>query len=395
MLLYIIFLLIFFLILILLFKTRSPFWKYQPVYHLYNPYNIFHWNPFIVNKDPIDEDKYFNKNIKCIDCNILSNHEKIYITNLIQNHFLKEKDIHYKPSQDELFASFQSHNKKCFISLFYDNEKIIEEKKMHYSQDKKLVGVISSRPVYIDFFKKHNGNIKVYYVDHLCVHNNYRNQKIAPQLIQSHERCRRKIIPSYRISLFRRDISLSNIMPFTSFNCHVFETNYWNYPIKTIPSLQIVLITNNNIHILYDFLKENKSLFECVITPDISHVLYLIKNNYVHIYVGIINNKTIGCYFFRNSFTLFKNRIAFECFGSIFSPNYDINDNINALEHASFDCAKNTKCGTMLYDNISHNKAYIDYIKKKYSESYNYPCAYYFYNFIIHPKPSNEIFIFH
>lgn len=394
MLYYIIFI-IFLILILLLLNTRSPFWKYQPVYHLYNPFNTFHWNPFIVNKDPIEKNKYFNKDINCLDCNKLKNYEKIFITNLIQNHFLKEKDIHYKPSIEELFSSFQSHNKKSFISLYYDNEKIVDEQKQHYSEDTKLVGIISSRPIHIDFFKKYKGNIKVYYVDHLCVHNKYRNKKIAPQLIQTHERLRRELVPSYRISLFRRDISLSNIMPFTSFNCHVFETNFWTYPIKNKQSLNIVLITNNNIHILYDFLKENKSLFECVITPDVSHMLYLIKNKFVYLYVGIIDNKTIGSYFFKNSFTYFKNRIAFECFGSIFSDKYNINDNINALELASFDCAKNTKCGHMLYDNISHNKAYIDFLQKKYIESYNYPCAYYFYNFIIHPKPSNEIFIFH
>lgn len=394
MLLYI-FLILIIIIIFLLFQTRSPFWKYQPVYHIYNPINYFHWKPFIVNKNPIEINKYFNKNISCLDISKLSENTKIYITNLVQNHFLKEKNVHYSPTNQEIFNTFESHNKNSYISLYYDKEKLIETKNQNYCEDDKLVGIITSRPLYVDFFKNKTGNIKMYYVDFLCVHEQYRNQKIAPQLIQSHERLRREKVPSIRISFFRRDIKLSNIMPFVHFKCHVFKTNYWTTPVKTKINLNIVTISENNIHLLYDFLKENKSLFECVITPHITHVLHLIKTKTIHIFMGVIGDNIIGSYFFKNSFTYFDKRIAYECFGSIFSEKFNINDNLCALEHSSFECAKNTKCGTILYDNISHNTSYIKYIQKKYDESYNYPCAYYFYNFIIHPKPPEKIFIFH
>ena len=98
-------------ILLFLYKTKSPFWKYQPVYHLYNPYNYFHFTPHIINEEPIEKNKYFNKDIKCIDSTNLSNNEGRLMANLIQNHFLNDKNVHYNPDLNELFTSFKGHNK--------------------------------------------------------------------------------------------------------------------------------------------------------------------------------------------------------------------------------------------------------------------------------------------
>ena len=119
------------IIFVLLYKTKSPFWKYQPVYHLYNPFNYFHMYPHIINEEPIEPNKYFNKEITCVDVTNLSNNEKQLMTNLIQNHFLNDKKVHFNPNINELFVYFKSHNKSSYISLHYTNEKFIEEKKQN------------------------------------------------------------------------------------------------------------------------------------------------------------------------------------------------------------------------------------------------------------------------
>jgi len=378
----------------LLYKTKSPFWKYQPVYHLYNPYNYFHFTPHIINEEPIEKNKYFNKDIKCIDYNNISNNEKSIMINLIQGHFLNEKNVHYNPSREELFTSFEGHNQGSYISLHYTNEKFIEEKKQNIGEDKRLIGCISSRPLEIHFFKKHNGSLNVYYVDHLCVDSKHRNKKIAPQLIQSHERYRRFLRPKAKVSLFRRDVSLSNIMPFTIFKCHVFDCSQW-YIHETSSNMQIEEINEKNFAIFFDFFTKHKTDFECVITPSITHISELIKNNLLHIYIASANSELIGIYFFRNSSTYFYKQLAGECFASIHNKKTHKNDFISGFHNSSYKCMKKYNYRHMLYDDISHNKAYIEYLIKSQSAHYSYQCGYYFYNFLIHPKPSSEVFMFH
>jgi hypothetical protein len=381
-------------ILLFLYKTKSPFWKYQPVYHLYNPYNYFHFIPRIINEEPIEKNKYYNKDIKCIDTNNLSNNEKQLMTNLIQNHFLNDKKVHYNPNLNEIFTYFNSHNKSSYVSLHYTNEKFIEEKKQIIGEDEKLIGCISSRPLEINFFKKHNGSLNIYYVDHLCVDSKYRNQKIAPQLIQSHERYRRLLKPKMRISLFRRDISLSNIMPFTIFNCYVFDCSQW-YIQEMQDNLYIEEINSANFSLFYNYFQQQKENFECIITPSISHISELIKDKMIHIYVAQVNNELLGIYFFRNSSTYFYNQKAGECFGSIHNKKFNKKDFIAGFQNSTYKCLKKYNYYHMLYDDISHNKAYIDHLIRNQNAHYNYKCGYYFYNYLIHPKPSHEVFMFH
>lgn len=382
------------IIFVLLYKTKSPFWKYQPVYHLYNPFNYFHMYPHIINEEPIEPNKYFNKEITCVDVTNLSNNEKQLMTNLIQNHFLNDKKVHFNPNINELFVYFKSHNKSSYISLHYTNEKFIEEKKQNIGEDKKLIGCISSRPLEINFFKKHNGSLNIYYVDHLCVDSKYRNQKIAPQLIQSHERYRRFLKPKMKVSLFRRDISLSNIMPFTIFNCHVFDCSNWHIQ-EIVTNLSIEEINVSNFELFYGYFQKHKEDFECIITPSISHITELIKQNMVHIYVAQVNNELLGIYFFRNSTTYFYGEKAGECFASIHNKQYNKKDFITGFQNATYKCLKKYAYNHMLYDDISHNKAYIDHLIKNQNAHYHYKCGYYFYNFLIHPKPSHEVFMFH
>ena len=378
-------------ILLFLYKTKSPFWKYQPVYHLYNPYNYFHFTPHIINEEPIEKNKYFNKDIKCIDSTNLSNNEGRLMANLIQNHFLNDKNVHYNPDLNELFTSFKGHNKNSYVSLHYTNEKFIEEKKQNIGEDKKLIGCISSRPLEINFFKKHNGSLNIYYVDHLCVDSKYRNQKIAPQLIQSHEHHRRLIKPNMKISLFRRDISLSNI---TIFNCYVFDCSQW-YIQEMQNNLHIEEISSSNFSLFYNYFQQHKENFECIITPSITHITELINKNMVHIYVAQVNNELLGIYFFRNSSTYFYNQKAGECFGSIHNKKFNKKDFITGFQNSTYKCLKKYNYYHMLYDDISHNKAYIDHLITNQKSHYNYQCGYYFYNFLIHPKPSYEVFMFH
>ena len=136
MLLYI-FLILIIIIIFLLFQTRSPFWKYQPVYHIYNPINYFHWKPFIVNKDPIEINKYFNENIKCLDISKLSENTKTYITNLVQNHFLKDC-LNFKRKLDKSYISIKNFDvSNKYIKYLEDLKKFTKIDTKYFLNKKK------------------------------------------------------------------------------------------------------------------------------------------------------------------------------------------------------------------------------------------------------------------
>lgn len=382
-------------ILVVLYRTKSPFWKLQPVYHMYNPFNYIHGTPHVIRPDPVEINRYFNRTISCTTHDKLDENTKTQFLSLIQQHFLNTKEVYYSPTPEELFSYFECHNAPSYISLFMKDEKLVEEKKANVILDTLLVGAISSRPLAIEFTNKEIGKLPIYYVDHLCVHSKFRNQNIAPQLIQTHERLRRIATPNIRISLFRRDVTLSSIMPFTIFDCHVFETKMWLYPPLAPGFFKLTQIDEGNIHLLYESMQLLKSSFDCIIHPDISHVLHLIRLKIVHIYVAQVKNDVLGIYFFRNSSTYFNNGKAGECFGSMLNKKYNIKDSIVGFQYASFECAKSYTYRNMLYDDTSDNKAYIDHLLTLQKETYSFKCAYYFYNFLIHTKSSSKVFIFH
>ena len=81
---------------------------------------------------------------------------------------------------------FIGHNDKSFLTFCYDKTKCVENQKVVIK--KECIGVISGRPLYciVD-----NRKIMAYYVDHLCVHPDFRKTGVAPRLIQTHEYAQR------------------------------------------------------------------------------------------------------------------------------------------------------------------------------------------------------------
>ena len=100
-----------------------------------------------------------------------------------------------------------------------------------------------------------------------------------------------------KVSLFRRDVSLSNIMPFTIFDCYVFDCSNW-YIQEMQNNLHIEEITSSNFALFYNYFQEHKANFDCIITPSISHITELINKNLIHIYVAQIDNESIRYIFF-------------------------------------------------------------------------------------------------
>jgi GNAT superfamily N-acetyltransferase len=239
--------------------------------------------------------------------------------NFIKKNYLQNKKNKFNPNKDNIIPYFKSHNNKCFFTFYSLDEQLIESKTNSVITDKKIVGVITGRPLNV---KINNGNkdaiFNVYYVDYLCVDKEYRKKGIAPEIIQTHEYNQRHLNKTISISLFKREGEITGIVPLTIYSTYGFHVTKWNKPSELHSIYSIIEITSENIHFLVDFLKVNYCQFDIVINPEFSNIIETIKSNNIFIYVIIYQDNIISSYFFRKSCTLIDDDLeVLTCFASI------------------------------------------------------------------------------
>jgi hypothetical protein len=383
-LIYVIFIII--LIYILCFcyiKLKYHFWSIQPVFHYYNIAYLIHPVGIITREMPI-VNKYFNlSNIQTIQYSQLNGVEKQKIINFIKTHFLRTNETNYLPT-DTSFSSHFEHNKfDSYISVYYDNQMLFMNNES--INNKQLIATMTSRPLYVTIRSK---TIPVYYVDYLCVHSFYRKKNIAPQMIQTHEWHQRHNNKDIVVSLFKREGQLNGIVPLTVFTTYAYK-KITAYKINN-PTLSIILINEQSLHLLMDFIKLHSKHFDCMITPHLSNLLHLIRNKIIYIYVLKSNDVFLSCYFFRNTYTTYFNKPSMECFASISNCPY------NELFYQGFTLAYYAysnvlKCKIILIENTSDNHKIINLIDKK--EFAQCPTAYFLYNYATYPVESSKCLI--
>ena len=167
---YIFYLLISLLIILYIWiKLRFQFWSRQPVFHIYN---IYYWLFYqgIIQKELPEKNKFYTYNYKKTTDYTPSKALTEFII-----HFLNRKDIVYIPTIKTMTSLFKQSIQPLLTTYYKNNQ---------------LIGCITARQLTISL--NQTINIPCYYIDFLCVHKDYRNQNIAPTLIQTHEYNQRK-----------------------------------------------------------------------------------------------------------------------------------------------------------------------------------------------------------
>ena len=161
-------------------RIKLGFWASQPVFHVYNlKYMI--WPPGIINHDLPEKNKYTNfKNIETILYTKLSDIKINKFINLVKIHYLQNNDNIFSPKKKNILPYFNGHNTKSFFSFYNEDIIMSDSKKGTMIEDKKVVAVITSRPIHIEINKLISSDAKLdaYYVDYLCVDKNYRKKCI-------------------------------------------------------------------------------------------------------------------------------------------------------------------------------------------------------------------------
>ena len=395
----IIFFLIIFIIIILLtaiIKIKFKFWAIQPVFHIYDlRYMIF--PPGIINHDFPIENKYCNfKNIETITYKNLSDLKKDKIVNFIKLNYLQNNDNVFIPKKQNFFPYFISHENVPLFSFYTETTNMTDLKEGIIIEDKKIIGIMTTRPINISINVHHDTNAKftAYYVDYLCVDKMYRNKGIAPQIIQTHHYNQRRINTQVHVSIFKREGSLTGIVPLCVYSTYGFSVDKWGKPKEIDAIYKLLEITEQNVHLLIDFIKINSLHFDITIITSIPNLLELIKSKNIYIYVIFSDNQVKSTYFYRKTCTFIKkNMEILTCFASINACD-DLNIFIQGFRCSFWETANKNYFGFAAVENISHNHLIINYLTIKNHPVIISPTAYFFYNFAYHTfKPEKVLFI--
>ena len=297
----------------LFLRIKFPFWSIQPVFHIYD---LQHWifTKKIINPELPSANKY----VKLLDIETYPykkapNDITVKSSAFIKEHFLRNKYAQYNPSYDDIF-NYLDTSTPSFISI-YSKPKVIFDAESGIL-DRDILGVITSRPLFITF-KNIKETLNVNYVDNLCVHKANRKQGIAPRLIQTHHYHIRHLNKNTKVCLFKREGEMTAIVPLTTYETVTYEIE--NFPRLKLEyaSVKILRITNNNISLFKDFIKNYASKFECVINMELMTIIKLLKEENIIIYSLIENHEVYAIYIFRNTPSTVYDQKGIECIATI------------------------------------------------------------------------------
>ena len=381
------------LVIISYVKIKYGFWVSQPVFHIYDiGYMIY--PPGIINHELPETNKYTNfKNIETFVESEMSVIKLDKVVNFVKLNYLQNKDNIFDPKKENIVPYFKGHNTKSFVSFYNEDIILTDSKNGTMVDDQKIIGIMTSRPIHISITGGNDSIFDAYYVDYLCVDKSYRKKGIAPQIIQTHHYNQSHINKNIQVSLFKREEELTGIVPLCVYSTYGFSVNRWTKPQQLLQMYSILEVNSQNMHLLIDFIKINKSVFDIIINTEISNIIELIKTKNIYIFVIMIDNSIICAYFFRKSCVLIeKDKEVLSCFASINNGNNDIF--IQGFKICFWKIADENNFGFSAVENISHNNIIIDNLITKTKPMIVSPTAYFFYNFAYNSfKPERTLII--
>ena len=260
------------IITILYFRYKNQFWRIQPVFHIFD-LSYYFCKPYVILEELPKTNKFCNfQNIETKTK--LTSDDTVQFTKIIQDYFIQNKylpDNKFLPKSENILPYFSPVDQKNpnFFSFYKESHMTNDLTTGKVTESSKIIAVMTSRPITVSL----NSNIEpliVYYVDYLCVDPNYRKKGIAPQMIQTHEFKQRHENHNIKISLFKREGTLTGIVPLTVYKTSSFDMQKWLEPALLLPIVSLLECTKTNFHFILDYLKEHQQnkTFELIEEPE-------------------------------------------------------------------------------------------------------------------------------
>lgn len=377
------------LIIFVYIKLKYRFWSIQPVYHTYD---IFYWfckKSRIIHKDFPKINRYVNIiDIQTKQPNSLSHSEKQIITKFIKKYYLQTNVFNYMPKEVNVFPYLENSNHPGFISLLHRPTYKMEKNTAKIASE--YTGLITSRVLLVTLNK--NPSFPTYYIDHLSIDPGYKNKETIPKLLQTHIYNTRHKNHTIQTGLLKHYKKPSIVKALTSFNIVGFDIH--KCPAIPLPHARYNLIEISQAHVTFlnDFLNKQKKLYDCIIIPELTNILSLIKTQNIFMYGMICNNSLVSLHIFKNIVTYYGNHKTLEerlrenpnCILSIASL---ISDDHKKLLMWSFllslhRCSSKIKATYLFIESSSKNKAIAENIMKMNIPIFNQKTHLILYNFI-------------
>ena len=353
------------------FKYKNKYWLNQVIYNKYDP-RLWGKKGFIVNNAKLT--KYFDSNIYSCKWDDLDYTKKCALSWFLNKHYTYYKDLVTKINTKKLESLFTKHNKKCFISLFYETPK----------KNSKLLGSIVSKPLEGRLYNK---DLKLYTFDYICGIDKLSYFKT----LYTHFKRHRETVND-KIFVFSTSEKIEISTSLISINTFLYSIKF--FPRKVVNSyngVKIILLNSSNYRLFMNTFYKLYEVFDCFLHVHLSQLLYLCDQKIINICVYLVNNKLLCCYFFKNNHSLHNNSHTITLVGSYqgdASQEIFLEGFYNAIVYIS----NSIKIKSLLIDDLGQNSIFIEEVKK-YKLLQMYTSYIYFYNFIYNSFKKDQVLL--
>jgi hypothetical protein len=336
------------------------------------------------------------------------------ICNFIKNNYIKDKkNTDYSPTPGEIMDYLQGSNHASYFTV-YQESKLLFNKDVPATTIDEIIGVISARPLYVrinsnNLFKKKQIMFPIYYVDNLCILPTYRKKNIASSMIATHYYNLRKNNKLIQTCLFKREGKLNSIVPLVTFNTYGIQSSYFTNNLLVLePSISLIEIGLQQMHLFVDFIKIQMRTFRCSILPDITNLTGLIKQGHIKVYclidvslsaasvsrasvsrASVSETNIISCYIFKISNISYDGEKSVECIATVSACDNTIfikgfGMALQKLEDVTLVLIEDTAHSNIILSNTISIDAYIKFIS---------PTAFFFYNYACYSFKKNEVLV--
>lgn len=371
----------FYIIFIIYFKLRYPFWSKQPIFYYHDIRNLIYPKGIIETSLPNCCNK-LNKQIDYKNASQLSLNEIKNIELLLTNNYMTDTLEKYTPTNNDIIDHLRCRTLPSSVSLYYD-------------KNKDLIGTMTSAYKEMIMYKT---NLDVGYVDYLCIDKSHRGKNIVGEIIENHY-IRERYQQKTSVYLFKHEGFSRPFVPLTIYNSYFYKLDNFEKIVITQQHLNISLITKNNTSLLYDLqtklqkdIETCSSDFKCVIMDEFQHLSYLIEKQHIYIFALIESTVPQAFYFFKNNYTTYNDDKSIECFACIkYNKDIEINKLVLGF-YLAIDYLKTIdKYKILILENIADSHDIVKHIKPipyHYSKYY-----YYLYNYAMKPISASKIVI--
>ena len=349
-------LVVIYLIFIAYIKFTYPFWSRLNMHHSYNILNCFS-REGIISSAPLEKSKWTNSaNIKVLKQQSVTKLQEKDIVAFIRRHRIMNKNTLNKLTTESLMTSLRSHNKPCFVALYYE--------KHHKNNDNNpIIGLITARPLSV---RINNKFFTCYFLDNLVIHRDQKQDtdKVAPQLIHT-TIFEQQQISSSRTCLLERqgrlNIPTKTLLAYETF---LFSMMEWK-SCKMLPALyQLIRIDKRNVHILNEIMIRLPNIFKCSIIPCWSNILEMISHKRIIIDVMSHIGSIVALYIMRDPCIMYSDSNVVECISAI---NLSKMPDVFVFGFNDLLVSMRREYKHVIIHNTSHNETLINSIRLKHS----------------------------